>query len=165
MNLDLYLFNFINTYTKKSKTLDLLGIWCAEYLGYALLVFLFMFAIATHHWRLFFIPLLAGAFSRFVLTEIIYIIYKRKRPLEVLNITSLIKKPIHPAFPSGHAAFFFGVSFALLLFNVPLAIAAIIVTSSVCLARIFCSVHWPSDILGGIASALVVFFIVQQLIT
>jgi len=164
MNIDLSLFNVISGQAKKSKTLDLLAIWCAEYLAYAFLAFLFLFALLTHHWRFFLIPLVAGLFSRFVLAEIVYAFYQRKRPVEVLGTTALIKKPNHPAFPSGHAAFFFGVSFALLLFSVPLAIAGIVVTLLVCLARIFCGVHWPSDILGGAASALVVFFIVQQFV-
>ncbi len=164
MNLDLYLFNLINGQAKKSKTLDLLAIWCADYLAYIMLALLFIFAAFSHHWRMLFIPLLAGFIARFVLAEIIYVFYQRKRPLEVLGINSLIKKPNHPAFPSGHAAFFFAVSFTLLLFSVPLAIVAIIITSIVCLSRIFCGVHWPSDILGGAGLALVVFFIVYQLI-
>lgn len=165
--LDLYLFNAINGLAKKSRALDFFAVFFAQYLGYVLVISLAVLAIFSHSWQLFFVPVIAGDIARFFINEIIYFFYKRKRPMEVLAIIALVKKPWHPAFPSGHAAFFFALSFALLLFNFPLAIIFIVASFCISVARIFCGAHWPSDILGGISSAstslLVVYLVMIML--
>lgn len=157
---DLAVFHFINGFAKKSKALDFFAIFCAEYLGYLLVVFLAGAAILGNNWQIFIIPLIAGLISRFLIAEAVYFFYQRQRPVEVLPITALIKKPNHPAFPSGHASFFFALAFTLFLFNFPLAIAFVVVSFFISDARIFCGVHWPSDIIGGICSAGVAFLVV-----
>jgi undecaprenyl-diphosphatase len=164
MNIDLAVFSFIHGQAKKSKALDTFAVFCAEYAGYFFVAFLLVIALGRRDWQLFLVPVFVGLFSRFILAEGIYLFYQRKRPLEVLPAAALIKKPRHPAFPSGHASFFFAFSFALFLFNVPLAIAAVIISCLVTLSRIFCGVHWPSDILAGFVMAGVSFLIFQQLV-
>ena len=163
MNIDLYLFGAINRYAGKSRIIDSLAVFFADYVVYIFIAVLLVVAIVMGQWRIFFIPLLAGGISRFIIVGIIYAFYQRKRPLEVLTITSLIKKPNHPSFPSGHASFFFGVAFAIAFFSFPWAIAASLLILLVCLARIFCGVHWPLDILGGAGAALIACIIIQQL--
>ena len=157
---DLYLFNLIHGHAKKSRILDFFAIFLAEYAGYALVVVLLLYAFMAAHWQIFFIPMAAGVTGRFLMAEAIYFLYQRKRPVEVLSINSLIKTPNHPSFPSGHASFFFALSFTLFLFNAPLALIFITVSFLISLARIFCGVHWPSDILGGIFFALIPFLVI-----
>ncbi len=164
MNLDLLLFNAINKRAKKYRILDLLGILLAEYAGYILLISLVVFAVIIHSWQAFLVPILAGLFARFVINEAIYVFYKRKRPSETLNIVPLVKKPDYPAFPSGHTSFFFALSFSLFLFNVPLALVFVVVSCLISSARVFCGVHWPSDILAGIVAAAITYLITKQLI-
>lgn len=163
MNIDAYSFSIIHSQARRSKYLDFFAIVCAEYLGYALIGFLFIAALTTKSWQLFFIPLFVAIVSRFVLTQAIYFFYQRKRPTEALATPALIKKPNHPSFPSGHTAFFFGLSFALFLFNTHLAVAYTLASVCISLARIFCGVHWPSDILGGIGTAFAALIIVTSL--
>ena len=111
MQLDLYVLNLIRQYVGIYKSLDAVARWCAEGLGYLVLALAGIVALYTRHWQLFFMPLCAGIIARFAINEAVYTFYRRKRPSEVLAFVPLIKKPKHPAFPSGHASFFGAFAF------------------------------------------------------
>lgn len=160
MNLDLYIFNFINGFAGKWKPLDFLGVFFAKYLAYFLIVFLFAFSYFTKNMEMFFVPVLSALFARFVINEAIYFFYKRKRPLEVLNIKPLIENPNYPSFPSGHASAFFALSLTLLVYSVPLALFFLIAACLMVFSRIFSGLHWPSDILEGLLVGFLSFLIV-----
>lgn len=162
MSIDLYFFNLINGFARKWKRLDALAVFFAKYLGYLLVVFLFFAAIAQKNINIFILPVFCGSFSRFVINESVYFVYKRKRPSDVLNAKMLIKKPKYPSFPSGHTSFFFALSFALLPFSANLGIIFIVLSFLICFSRIFAGVHWPLDILAGIiAGALSAFLMLK----
>jgi undecaprenyl-diphosphatase len=160
MNVDLYLFNLINGYAKKSRLLDFFGIFFARFLGYLMILWLLYFSYVSQNIRAFLFPMLSGLISIIVINEIVYAFYKRKRPMEVIFDKTLIKKPISPAFPSSHTSFFLALSFGLFFFNPSLAVIFIMLSLCISLARVFCGVHWPSDIIGGVISAGLSFFIV-----
>lgn len=164
MKADTRLFHLIHQHARRHALLDTAAVWTAEYAGYLMLVFVGIAAIWLDNSKLFFAPLFAGLVARFAFNEIIYVFHQRKRPVEVLALDSLVKKPKHPSFPSGHAAFFFGFAFALLAYNVPLAIACMAVAATVGLARVFCGVHWPLDIIGGMIMGVIASVIMWQLI-
>lgn len=156
MQADLHLFNLVHQYVGKYKYLDNLGRFSAEYPGYLVLILVGMVAQYIHHWQLFFLPLFAGLVARFIVNEAVYAFCRRKRPSEVLAFTPLVPKPKHSSFPSGHASFFGGFAFLLLAYSTPLAMVCIGTVLVMCLARVFCGVHWPSDILAGMSVALAV---------
>ena len=164
MHVDTHILSLIRKYVGKSKFLDKLASWCAEYSGYLILLLVGFQALYAWHWQLFFVPVLAGLVTRFGINETIYAFYQRKRPSEILEFNPLIKKPRHPAFPSGHAAFFFGFVFAVFAYSVPLAAVCLVLAVLMGLARVFCSVHWPSDILAGGAAAGLVSMIFWYLL-
>src|SRR3989344_144471 len=151
--IDLYLFNLINGYVKKSRLLAFFGIFCAIYLPWILIIWLSVCAYINGNWKLLLIPVAAGLFS-LVLNEIIYLFYKRKRPREASSVNALISKPFSPAFPSSHASFFFALSFTLFLFSTPLVYVFIVLSALISLSRIFCGAHWPLDILAGLVTGL-----------
>ncbi len=157
--IDLCLFNLINGYAKKSRLLDFFGIFCAQYLGYFLLIWLLIFGYNYGLWQYVFTPLIAGLTS-LAFNELVYLFYKRKRPMELLKNSILIDKPFSPAFPSSHTSFFVALSLTLFLFNIPLAIIFLALSFCISFFRVFCAVHWPSDILGGLISAIIAFLVI-----
>ncbi len=154
----------INRFAGKSSLLDGFAIFCAKYLLYLMLAFLFFIAIIIHSRGIFFYPLLSGLSGAFIINTIIYSFYKKNRPTELKSTKILIKVPENPSFPSRHAALTFGMSFYLFFYSVPLAIIFIICSCFVGLARVFCGVHWFLDILGGIVSGFVSAIIIYNLV-
>lgn len=162
MNAELRALQSIRQYAGKYPILDFIAVWCAEYVGYAMLVSVGILMAITGALTAFLSAVASGLIARFVINEGIYAVYQRRRPADLLNFRPLIKKPRHPAFPSGHAAFFGGLSIALLAYNIPLGIICIGVSAIVALARVFCGVHWPLDVVAGFGAGIVASIIVWQ---
>jgi undecaprenyl-diphosphatase len=163
--IDLQIFTLINGFAKKSRILDFFGIFCAIYLGYSLIFTLAIISHAVGNISMLFLPLASGAVSVIFINEVIYIFWQRKRPMEQMRENALIQKPFSPAFPSSHTSFFFALSFALFLFNTSLACIFLALSFVIAIARIFCGVHWPSDIIGGILSAIISFLIILTILS
>lgn len=147
MNIDLYLFRAINKFSNKSKLLDFFGIFFAKYWEFVLwLIFIFSFYNNASQGLTI---VLVAIISRFVVALPIGFFWKRKRPYKVLSIKRLISEPWWHSFPSGHASFYFGMASAILFFNIPLGVFFLISAFLISFARVYCGVHWPSDILVG----------------
>jgi len=160
-------FKNINRLAGKSKLLDFFAIFCAEYLVYLLIVFLFFWATFTNNWQIFVYPVVSALFAAFAVGKFIHIFYRRKRPAFLENAKVLIHVPQNPSFPSRHASILFGISFYLLFYNFPLAIIFIVCSCLVGIARVFCGVHWFSDIatgaIVGFASSQLIYYLVNYL--
>lgn len=147
-------FKNINRFAGKSKSLDLFAVFCARLLPYLLVVFLLLYAVLKNNYFLFFYPLLCGVFSRFAVNELVHLFYKESRPADLGSTKILIPVPKNYSFPSGHASFFFGMSFLLLLYSNWLAVIFLICSVLIGLARVFSGVHWFRDILGGACAGI-----------
>ncbi len=93
----------------------------------------------------------------------------RMRPYDVNTaIAILIKKPLDFSFPSGHTAASFAAMTALFLAKMKKAwIAALILAVLIAFSRLYFYVHYPTDVLGGIAvgilSGVIGYAIVEKL--
>lgn len=93
----------------------------------------------------------------------------RVRPYDVNTaIAVLIKKPLDFSFPSGHTAASFAAMTALFLAKMKKAwIAALILAVLIAFSRLYFYVHYPTDVLGGIAvgilSGVIGYAIVEKL--
>ena len=166
---DQNLFLMISGLAGKSRLLDFLGIFSAEYLGYVLiagfLIFVFSLTNFKERFRLLSFVLLSLIVSRGILTELIRFFYHRPRPFMVLEITPLITEADKGAFPSGHAAFYFALALSLLFFNRKLGWYFIGASILMGISRVFVGVHWPLDIVGGIVVALISVYSVNLLLS
>src|SRR3989344_493594 len=106
---------------------------------------------------------LALILARGLLTEIIRFFYHHARPFEALNIEPLFLAS-GSSFPSGHAAFFFALAMTLWFYNKKWGAWFFLFALVNGFARVYAGVHWPVDILGGIAVGVLSAYAVHALL-
>jgi len=166
MNMDLYLFNLVNSFAGQWSWLDFVGIFFAKYLEYFLWLFLFFFLMANlkKYWKMVLEALIAAVFTRLILTEGIRWLWFRPRPFVSLDFIPLIGKSASEAsFPSGHASFYFALSTIVYCYNKKAGILFYATTFLIVTSRIFVGVHWPSDILAGAVIGILMGWILNKI--
>ena len=168
MSIDLNIFNLVYFLAGRFWLLDWLGVFFADYLAYILVVAAIVlgFTIKSKKEKLYYFLFIALStiLSRAVVTEVIRFFYVRGRPFVVLRFQPLLGNETFSSFPSGHAAFFFALGFAVYYFNKKAGLWFLASALLMGIARIFVGVHWPSDILGGaVLGALSVYVITLSL--
>ncbi|MEA3296084.1 MAG: phosphatase PAP2 family protein [Patescibacteria group bacterium] len=108
--------------------------------------------------------ILAGVVSRLFFTEIIRFIIPNNRPFVENNVYKLISHSASSSFPSGHAAFYFAISGVVYFYNKKIGIIFFIASFLICLARIFCGIHWPADIVAGFVVGIFSSFLIIKLV-
>lgn len=84
----------------------------------------------------------------------------RTRPYEVIEgLTYIVKKPVDYSFPSGHAGCSFAAACIMFRrlpgrYGVPALVLAILIS----LSRLYVGVHYPSDVLFGVLSGIVISY-------
>ena len=151
MSIDFYLFQYINGFVGKWVWLDALGIFFAQYFGYVLAIAVFLFL--AKNWRRYWLMIIqafsAAILAKFGITELIRWFWHKPRPYVENHVNLLLDHLNQAAFPSGHAAFFFAISAVVYFYNKKIGYLFFIASSLICLARVFCGLHWPLDILAG----------------
>ncbi len=93
---------------------------------------------------------LSALVSRFFLTEIIRYFIHRDRPFVVLeNVKQLVNHEIEFSFPSGHAAFMFGLAFMVWFYNKKAGWYFLVAAGLISIARVYVGVHFLLDIIAG----------------
>ncbi len=87
----------------------------------------------------------------------------RVRPyLAGVGIQAIVPPNIQTgSFPSSHTAVAVGVATALMALHVPMGVVAVIAAILIAFGRIAAGMHYPSDVLGGIAIGLLAYAIVR----
>ena len=159
-----YLFQKIYSAIGHSSFMDAVTIFFAEYLTYFLIagVIFWIFSRPTKKaiFSAFSFVFLSVLFSRGIITEAIRFFYKSPRPFTALGFEPLIFDG-NQSFPSGHTALIFAFALSIFFMNKKLGIWLGVSGLLVGLARILAGVHWPFDILGGIAVALVGVYVAK----
>lgn len=147
MNLDVLIFQQINSWAGENVCLDSLGIFFAEYLIY-ILVGVALLLFRKNLKRAVFAGL-AAVLAKFGIVELIRIFWSRTRPFIENNVNLLIEKASDPSFPSGHASASFALSYVVYYYNKKAGIFFFVASFLIAITRVFVGVHWPLDIVGG----------------
>ncbi len=171
MPLDQQLFEFIHGFAGKSILLDNVAVLVARYVPYLLVIGFFVLLTDVRGARrkifLFAQAAIIALLARGIVVETIRFFYDRPRPFELLGFEPLIlQNPLEPAFPSGHAAFFFGLAFAVWQVNRTWGVWYLIAAFLNGFARVFVGIHWPLDVAAGAVigalSALAVIWLAKE---
>jgi len=104
-------------------------------------------------------------------SEFLKLLFHTKRPFEVLqNLYPVrVETALGYSFPSGHtqAATSFFVTGSLFFKKINLFISALVISSLVAISRLYLRVHWPIDVIGGLAIGFVIsiimYFILDEI--
>ena len=161
--MDVWFFEKINQFTQKWPGLDALAVFLSDKLGYLLIFFIILFLIKDFkkHGKLFLQIIASSVLSRLIVAEIVKYIVRRPRPFEGYDVNLIIAPQGDFSFPSGHASLYFAISTAIFFHNKKAGIICLVVSSLMGISRIFCGVHWPSDILAGATIGILSAWLVQ----
>jgi len=160
--MDYRIFQLINSLAGHYKWLDDVCIFMAAYsqyfLGAGIVVWMLLkdkinflknFKITAYFFG-------TAVVSRFIFGEILKRLISRPRPFETFHFVPLVLEDDGQSFPSGHMTFFFAFSTAVYLYNKKAGIICYAASVLMGLARIYTGVHYPLDILGGMALGILV---------
>ncbi len=116
-------------------------------------------------WRLEgLMTLLALSLTAFLINLVIKPMFTRKRPYEILkSVRTMIAPPFGSSFPSGHAASSFAAASMLWFFNMPFRHLALVLALLITVSRVYLMVHFPSDVLVGVVSGIVISYLTYLL--
>ncbi len=164
-----FLFRYLNHFAGQSIYLDSFIFFCAKYLPYLMVAALGFFPVFTRErkreLKMVLCVVVSAVLARLAITEIIRAVYPHLRPFQIYNFTPLLYD-YASSFPSGHAAFFFALATIVFIFHKKWGIVYFSGSFIIILSRIMAGIHWPVDILGGLAagisSAILVNFLAKK---
>lgn len=104
------------------------------------------------------VQLLLSMLCTFILGNLILKnLVARPRPCDIdATVTLLLSRPHGHSFPSGHSINSMVAAVALFLNNKKIGIPALIIATLIGFSRMYLFVHFPTDVLGGFAIAILV---------
>lgn len=98
----------------------------------------------------------------FALTSLIAALVGRERPfMGSDDVILLIPPPLNSSFPSGHTATATAIAFTFFYARPVVGLLSFVIAGFVAFGRIATGVHFPTDVLGGVAVGFTSFLIVR----
>lgn len=158
------LFQFINGFALQYFFLDAVGIFLAHYLPYVLVASLILFLLwdFKKYWKVVLGGLISAALG-WAIVGLGRLLFFVARPFVSEQVNLLLPHPTTSSFPSAHATIFFALAFFLFFQNKKAGTLFLVLSFLIGLARVFCGLHWPIDILAGILLGLASAFIIKEI--
>ncbi|WP_336042156.1 phosphatase PAP2 family protein [Acinetobacter dispersus] len=149
--LNISLFNSINSFAKEHVVLDKVAIFLAEDLNTVFISFL-VFLLVTQ-WKIYnllFAKTLVIVLLSLLLSDIIEFFYHHPRPFQLDLGHKLIGHGSSSSFPSQHTLTIVIISFSYLMAGFKkIGIIGLVLSVIVGLSRVFVGVHFPFDVIGS----------------
>ncbi len=154
------IFYFFYNLAHQSAFFDDMVVFFAVYFPYLVVLLAgIFFVFYRKNWREFFVVFFTGGLAIVFDLILKYLIHASRPFLSLPNIYPLFPEAGY-AFPSGHAAVFSAIAFAIYFKHKKAGFVFMFFAFLIGLARIVAGVHFPIDILGGfILGALVALFV------
>jgi undecaprenyl-diphosphatase len=171
VSLDLQLFRLINNLAGRNDVLDGLGrLLVNEYFlttTMALILVIFWFEgrdqdQRARHQRAI-LRAITALFIANIILKLCNLIYFRPRPFDSHEVNLLFYRPWDSSFPSNPATVGFSIATAMWLYNRRLGTLLLVLATLFGLSRIYCGVHYPSDVIAGaLLGALSAYLVVRK---
>jgi len=160
--LNIKIFYGINNLAGENLIFDKFMIVLAEYLLFVFILFLLFLWLKKKEKRNFVLYSGYSAVTGIFLNFIIRLFYFHPRPFMENNGKILINHSPETSFPSDHTTFMLSIAFIFLYFKETRKIGIFLSISGIIggIARVYCGVHYPFDILGSILVAGVSSYII-----
>ncbi len=152
---NIYLFNLINHFAGENVILDKIMVFIASYFVFTIPLFLIYLWFKKENKKdvLF---IFSSVLASLAIAQLITLIYFHPRPFMLGLGKKLIPHGSETSFPSDHATVMFAVAFSLIFLKKNKeGMIFLIFSLLVGLARVFCGVHFPFDIIGSFFVALI----------
>lgn len=167
--MDYIITKWFNSFAGQSDWFDVLWIVLADYLIFAIpLIIVLVYFLSKRRKKIGLILLkIVLAFGLACLMNyLVSLIFLRPRPFvnnrEIYQLAKLFAKPTDFSFPSYHTAAAFVLALSVLLDWKKFGIILLVLAAIIGFSRILVGVHYPTDILGGIATALISVFLIKE---
>ncbi len=166
--MDYFILREINKFAGKNLFLDISGLIVADYLIFFLPVVIFaVYFLFKKRKNVFplFVKIILTLILAFLLNYFLSQLVARPRPFfryqDIYQLSKFFTSQTDYAFPSYHVMIAFVLSFVILFDWRKFGVVLIIFSFLIGLGRVFCGIHYLSDVFGGIIVALVSFLIVN----
>ncbi len=151
MDLNLQLFYMVNSMAGKNAGLDAFFRGLAVY-SIAIVMVVLVFLYLKKYKRAFATAVIS-VFLALGINQLISFLYYSPRPFVKYNVTQLISHSPDSSFPSDHTSISFALAFSVLMYHRRMGIALVVFSALVGFSRVYCGVHYPLDIAGGVVTA------------
>jgi undecaprenyl-diphosphatase len=171
MSFDLRLFRLINNLAGHNVFLDgLMRLLVNEYFlttTMALILVIFWFEGRDQDRRernqRAILRAIIALFMANIILKLCNLIYFRPRPFDSHEVNLLFYQPWDSSFPSNPATVGFSLATAMWIYNRRLGTLLLVLATLFGLSRIYCGVHYPSDVIAGaLLGALSAYLVVRK---
>jgi len=158
LSINTWLFTLINQYAGINPRLDNIAIISAHYMPLTFVILLFYLFNKGNKYREITLYSIYAVLIGFALSLVIWLFYFHPRPFMVPLGTPLFPFPPETSFPSDHTIFIISIALTMGYFRETRKLRAFFIVLGLIggFSRVFCGIHFPLDIFGGILIALIV---------